>query len=153
MNQIPTITQVKQALHKLAEQKNRPSYEVCTAKEVKYALENGLEHPLIEELPFLELEPKQADKPLKPMVKTHRVSKTRAAKQKKKLDPKMKEEFLVWLKNYKGSLAELARLAKCSNTIFSHIKTGRRGLSAALYDKVITARMSLEGVTNRDGEG
>ena len=50
MKQILTITQVKQALHKLAEQKNRPSYEVCTAKEVKMAFELGLDHPLIEEL-------------------------------------------------------------------------------------------------------
>ena len=50
MKQILTITQVKRLLHKLAEQKNRPSYELCTAKQVKFALENGLDHPLIEEL-------------------------------------------------------------------------------------------------------
>ena len=70
MKQILTITQVKQALHKLAEQKNRPSYEVCTAKEVKMAFELGLDHPLIEELRgLIEFKPVVAE-----VVRTHRVS-------------------------------------------------------------------------------
>lgn len=48
----PTTNQIKEALRILAQRKGRPDYELCTAKEVKYALENGTEHHLIAELPF-----------------------------------------------------------------------------------------------------
>ncbi|WP_096910991.1 MULTISPECIES: hypothetical protein [Acinetobacter] len=148
MNQIPTLTQIRSALHELAAKKNRPDYELCTAKEVKWALEHGIEHPLIKELPFFELEPKKVDKPVDstvPEVKTHRVSKTRLAKQKKKLDPKKKQELIEWIKNYKGSLAEVGRLAQCSTSLFSHIKTGKRGFSFEVYTKIMKAREQLEG--------
>ena len=43
----PTLTQIRTALCILAQRKGRPDYELCIAKQVKYALENGLEHHLI----------------------------------------------------------------------------------------------------------
>ena len=46
----PTLTQVRQALCILAQRKCRPDYELCTAKQVKFAVDNGLDHPLTEEL-------------------------------------------------------------------------------------------------------
>lgn len=46
----PTLTQVRTALQNLAAKKGRPDYELCTAKQVKFALEHGLDHPLIEEV-------------------------------------------------------------------------------------------------------
>ena len=46
----PTLTQVRTALQNLTAKKGRPDYELCTAKAVKRALENGTEHHLIEEL-------------------------------------------------------------------------------------------------------
>lgn len=141
---VPNLTQVRQALKLLAKRKGRPDYELCTVKEVKCALEYGLEHPLIKELPFFELEPKQADKPLKPVLKTHRVSKTRAARQKIAIDPKLKKEFVEWLISYEGSLAELGRLSKCSASHFSHIKTGKRSFSFDVYSRIMKARKELE---------
>ena len=48
----PTLTQVRTALQNLAAKKGRPDYELCTAKQVKYAMDNGLEHHLIAELTF-----------------------------------------------------------------------------------------------------
>ncbi|OBY76248.1 hypothetical protein NG55_04430 [Acinetobacter gyllenbergii] len=142
---VPNLTQVRQALKLLAERKGRPDYELCTAKEVKCALEHGLEHPLIKELPFFELEPREEDKPLKPVVKTHRVSKTRAARQKIEIDPEVKKELIDWLVSYKGSLAELGMLSKCSASLFSHIKTGKRGFSFDVYTRIMKARKELEG--------
>ena len=62
----PTLTQVRAALRILAQRKGRPDYELCTAKQVKYALENGLDHHLIAELPFFEIMQKEQEKPLKP---------------------------------------------------------------------------------------
>ena len=50
----PTLTQVRTALQNLAAKKGRPDYELCTAKAVRYALENGLDHHLIgEALPLI----------------------------------------------------------------------------------------------------
>ena len=46
----PTLTKVRTALQNLAAKKGRPDYELCTAKAVKRALENGLEHHLIEDV-------------------------------------------------------------------------------------------------------
>ena len=62
----PTLTEVRIALSKLAKQKGRPDYELCLAKQVKFALENGLEHHLIAELPFFEVLPQEEDESLKP---------------------------------------------------------------------------------------
>jgi len=42
----PTLTEVRTALQNLAAKKGRPDYELCTAKAVKRALENGTEHHL-----------------------------------------------------------------------------------------------------------
>ena len=44
----PTLTQIRTALCILAQRKGRPDYEICTAKAVKRALENGTEHHLID---------------------------------------------------------------------------------------------------------
>ena len=69
----PTLTQVRTALCILAQRKCRPDYELCTAKAVRYALENGLDHPLIEELRgLIEFKPVVAE-----VVRTHRVSHAR----------------------------------------------------------------------------
>lgn len=150
MNQIPKITQVKQALHKLAEQKNRPSYEVCTAKEVKYALENGLEHPLIEELiGLIEFKPVVAE-----VVRTHRVSHARLVKQRVYPTAEQAKDIVDWIRNYGGRLVDVARIAGCAHSTLSLIKSGtRHSFTLDMYNKMNTARMSLEGVTNRDGEG
>jgi len=59
----PTLTEVRTALQNLAAKKGRPDYELCTVKAVKRALENGLEHHLIAELPFFEVLPREEDKP------------------------------------------------------------------------------------------
>ncbi|WP_336165247.1 hypothetical protein [Acinetobacter ursingii] len=63
----PTLTQIRAALQNLAAKKGRPDYELCTAKEVKYAMDNGIEHHLIAELPFFEIT-KEIDKPLRDVV-------------------------------------------------------------------------------------
>ena len=60
----PTLTQVRTALQNLAAKKGRPDYELCTAKAVKHALESGIEHHLIAELPFFEIKQKEQDKPV-----------------------------------------------------------------------------------------
>lgn len=150
MKQIPTITQVKQALQKLAEQKNRPSYEVCTAKEVKYALENGLEHPLIEELRgLIELKPVVVE-----AVRTHRVSHARLVKQRVYPTAEQAKDIVNWIRTYSGRLVDVARIAGCAHSTLSLIKSGaRHSFTLDTYNKMNNARMSLEGVTNRDGEG
>lgn len=148
MKQIPTITQVKQALHKLAEQKNRPSYELCIAKQVKYAMENGLEHHLIEEvLPLIAapvvVEEVVAVKPKRPK---HRVSKARVAKKREYPTTAQIAELTTWLNVYQGSHVALARMAGCSHSILSHIKLGKRNCTLDIFNKVSEARKQLEGM-------
>ncbi|MCJ0828671.1 hypothetical protein MN869_09450 [Acinetobacter sp. NIPH1876] len=130
---VPNLTQVRQALKLLAKRKGRPDYELCTVKEVKCALEYGLEHPLIKELPFFELEPKQADKPLKPYG---------TREYPKPIDRK---EMEIWLKNYDGNWNDLAALAGCSVWNLRHIKHGRINCTLNMYNKVMKARKELKG--------
>ena len=149
MKQIPTITQVKQALHKLAEQKNRPSYELCTAKQVKYAMENGLEHHLIEEVLPLIAVPKVVVEEVvvvKPKRPKHRVSKARVAKKREYPTTAQIAELTTWLNIYEGSHAALARMAGCSDSILSHIKHGKRNCTLDIFNKVSEARKQLEGM-------
>ena len=149
MKQIPTITQVKQALQKLAEQKNRPSYEVCTAKEVKMAFELGLDHPLIEDVLPLIAVPKVVVKEavvVKPKRPKHRVSKARVAKKREYPTTAQIAELTTWLNVYEGSHAALSRLAGCSHSILSHVKLGTRNCTIDIFNKVIEARKQLEEV-------
>lgn len=132
MNQIPTITQVKQALHKLAEQKNRPSYEVCTAKEVKYALENGLAHPLIRDLPFDDFKPREEDKPARP------------CGTRQYPEPRQRKEMEDWLKSYEGKREYLAELAECTPSNIGHIIAGRINCTLEMYNKLTNARKKLK---------
>ena len=143
MNQIPTITQVRQALHKLAEQKNRPSYEVCTAKEVKQAFELGLDHPLIGDLKSLIVfSPEVSD-----VVRSHRVSRARLVKQRVYPTAEQAQDIVNWIRSYKGRLVEVARLAGCAHSTLSLIKSGTRtAFTLELYNKIMKARKELEGV-------
>lgn len=149
MKQILTITQVKQALHKLAEQKNRPSYEVCTAKEVKMAFDLSLDHPLIEEVLPLIAVPKVVVEEVvvvKPKRPKHRVSKARLAKKRQYPTTAQLKELVEWLNSYDGSHAALSRLAGCSHSILSHVKLGTRNCTLDIFNKVSEARKQLEGM-------
>lgn len=139
MNQIPTITQVKQALHKLAEQKNRPSYEVCTAKEVKYALENGLEHPLIEEL-----RPLIVDRVIPTeIIYDKKVSHARLTK--RRVYPTRAQEIGVisWLNNCGYSLSKISRVADCGGSTLSQVRRGKQKFTMDVYNKIIYAQKEL----------
>ena len=78
----PTLTQIRTALCILAQRKGRPDYELCTAKAVKRALENGTDHHLIEEVLLLTAAPVVVKEAVvvKPKRPKHRVSKARVAK-------------------------------------------------------------------------
>ncbi|WP_335954030.1 hypothetical protein [Acinetobacter higginsii] len=133
---VPNLTQVRQALKLLAERKGRPDYELCTAKEVKCALEHGLEHPLFKELPFFELEPKQADKPLKPF---------KPAPARMYPTDEELSGLVAWLKDFNGMQKDIADLADCSPSSISYIRTGRKPCSLEMYNKLNAARKQLEG--------
>lgn len=140
----PTLTEIRTALQNLAIKKGRPDYELCTAKEVKYALENGLEHHLIDELPFFEVEPKEQDEPLLPMAKVHRVSKTRLSKKREYPTKEETQEFLAWLHQYEGSFKRIARQAGCAHSTISLIRSGARNFTLDTYNKIMKARKELE---------
>lgn len=148
MNQIPTTTQVKQALHKLAEQKNRPCYEVCTVKEVKYALENGLDHPLIDEL-----RPLIVDRviPTEIIYEKNVLSKEQV---EKRLYPTKEQEVEIvrWLNESGHQPRYVSKIAGCAEATISMIRKRKNKFSLHMYNKINAARMSLEGVTNHDKE-
>ena len=146
----PTLTQVRTALQNLAAKKGRPDYELCTAKAVKRALENDLDHPLIEELRgLIEFKPVVAE-----VVRTHRVSRARLVKHRVYPTAEQAKDIVDWIRSYGGRLADVARIAGCAHSTVSLIKSGtRHSFTLDMYNKINTARMSLEGVTNRDGEG
>ena len=145
----PTLTEILTALQNLAIKKGRPDYELCTAKAVRYALENGFDHHLIEEVLPLIAAPKvfvEVVAVVKPKRPRHRVSKARVAKKRKYPTTTQIAELTTWLNSYEGSHAALARMAGCSHSILSHIKLGTRNCTLDIFNKVSEARKQLDGV-------
>ena len=134
----PTLTQVRTALQNLAAKKGRPDYELCTAKQVKYAMDNGLEHHLIAELPFFEIKkPEVKEEPLKPTKPVEpRVFTTEA----------QAFEIVTWLKNFNGLYKDLAKMVGCNRSMLIHLKTRRSRCTLDMYNKIMKARKELEGV-------
>lgn len=145
----PTLTQIRTALCILAQRKGRPDYELCTAKQVRFALENGTEHHLIEDVLPLTAAPKVVVEEVvvvKPKRPKHRVSKARVAKKREYPTTAQIAELTTWLNVYQGSHAALARMAGCSDSILSHIKHGKRNCTLDIFNKVSEARKQLEEV-------
>lgn len=131
----PTLTEIRTALQNLAAKKGRPDYELCCAKQVKFALENGLEHHLIAELPFFEIKLKEQDKPVvKEPIKRGYPTDAQAL------------EVVIWLNNFNGLYRELAQKIGCDCAVLSNIKAKRRNVTLDMYNKIMKARKKLEGV-------
>ena len=132
----PTLTEVRTALQNLAAKKGRPDYELCTVKAVKRALENGTEHHLIAELPFLLVieKPEVKEKPLRDVVPRRYPTDAQAL------------EIVTWLKNFQGRYVDLAKIAGCKKGSIHHIKAGRTNCTLEMYKKLTKARKELEGV-------
>ena len=131
----PTLTQVRTALQNLAVKKGRPDYELCLAKQVKFALENGLEHHLIAELPFFEIKKLDVkEEPLRDVVPRSYPTEAQAL------------EIVTWRKNFQGRYVDLAKIAGCQNGSIHHIKAGRTNCTLEMYKKLTKARKELEGV-------
>ena len=145
----PTLTEIRTALQNLAAKKGRPDYELCTAKQVKFALENGLDHHLIEELKgLIEFKPVVDE-----VVRTHRVSHARLVKHRVYPTAEQAKDIVDWIRSYGGRLVDVARIAGCAHSTLSLIKSGtRHSFTLDMYNKINTARMSLENMTNRDKE-
>ena len=138
----PTLTEVRTALQSLAAKKGRPDYELCTAKQVRDALEHGLDHPLIEEVRgLIEFKPVVAE-----VVRTHRVSHARLVKHRVYPTAEQAKDIVDWIRSYGGLLADVARIAGCSHTTLSQIRSGTRNFTLDTYNKIMKARKELEGM-------
>lgn len=131
----PTLTEIRRALQGLALKKGRQDYELCTAKQVKYALDNGLEHHLIAELPFFEVLPREEDKPSRP---------TKPTGQRGFITDTQALEVVIWLKNFNGLYKDLAEMIGCSKSMLIHIKARRNRCTFEMYNKIMKAREKLE---------
>ena len=128
----PTLTQVRTALQNLAAKKGRPDYELCIAKAVKRALENGTEHHLIAELPFFEIKkPEVKEESLRDVVPGSYPTEAQAL------------EIVIWLKNFNGLYSDLAKMVGCNKSMLAHIKTRRSKCTLAMYKKLTKAREEL----------
>ena len=145
----PTLTEIRAALQNLAEKKGRPDYELCTAKEVRYALENGLDHHLIEELRGL-IQERTIPQDI---TQVKKVSHARLVKHRVYPTAEQAKDIVDWIRSYGGRLVDVARIAGCAHSTLSLIRSGtRHSFTMDVYNKIMKARMSLEGVTNRDKE-
>ncbi len=139
----PTLTEIRTALRILAQRKGRPDYELCTAKQVKYALENGLDHPLIEELRGL------IQERTIPQDITHdkKVSHARLVKHRVYPTAEQAKDIVDWIRSYGGRLVDVARIAGCAHSTLSLIRSGaRRSFTLDMYNKIMKARKELEGM-------
>jgi len=131
----PTLTEVRAALRILAQRKGRPDYELCTAKAVKRALENGTEHHLIAELPFFEIKkPEVKEEPLRDVVPRSYPTEAQSL------------EIVTWLKNFNGLYKDLAKMVGCNSSMLIHLKTRRSRCTLDMYNRIMKARKKLEGV-------
>ena len=61
------------------------------------------------------------------------------------------KDIVDWIRSYGGRLVDVARIAGCAHSTLSLIKSGtRHSFTLDMYNKINTARMSLEGVTKHD---
>lgn len=139
----PTLTEILTALQNLAMKKGRPHYELCTAKEVRYALENGLDHPLIEELRGL-IQERTIPKDI-----THdkKVSHARLVKHRVYPTAEQAKDIVDWIRGYGGRLVDVAKIAGCAHSTLSQISSGaRHSFTLDIYNKIMKARKELEGM-------
>jgi len=139
----PTLTQVRAALRILAQRKGRPDYELCTAKAVKYALENGLEHHLIEELRGL-IQERTIPQDI---TQDKKVSHARLVKHRVYPTAEQEKDTVDWIRSYGGRLVDVARIAGCAHSTLSLIRSGtRHSFTMDVYNKIMKARKELEGM-------
>ncbi len=139
----PTLTEIRTALRILAQRKGRPDYELCIAKHVRFALENGLDHPLIEELRGL------IQERTIPQDITHdkKVSHARLVKHRVYPTAEQAKDIVDWIRSYGGRLVDVARIAGCAHSTLSLIRSGaRRSFTLDMYNKIMKARKELEGM-------
>jgi len=136
-----TLTQVRTALCILAQRKCRPDYELCTAKAVRYALENGLDHHLIEELRGL-IQERTIPQDI---TQVKKVSHARLVKHRVYPTAEQEKDIVDWIRSYGGRLANAARIAGCAHSTLSQIRSGtRRSFTMDVYNKIMKARKELE---------
>lgn len=139
----PTLTQIRTALCILAQRKGRPDYELCIAKQVRFALENGLEHPLIEELRGL-IQERTIPQDI---TQVKKVSHARLVKHRVYPTAEQAKDIVDWIRSYDGRLVDVARIAGCAHSTLSLIKSGtRRSFTLDMYNKIMKARKELEGM-------
>ena len=137
----PTLTEIRAALQNLAEKKGRPHYELCTAKAVRYALENGLEHHLIEELRGL-IQERTIPQDI---TQDKKVSHARLVKHRVYPTAEQAKDIVDWIRSYGGRLVDVARIAGCAHSTLSLIRSGtRRSFTLEMYNKIMKARKELE---------
>ena len=138
----PTLTQVRTALQNLAAKKGRPDYELCTAKQVRFALENGLDHLLIEELRGL-IQERTIPQDI---TQVKKVSHARLVKHRVYPTAEQAKDIVDWIRSYGGRLVDIAAKADCRYSSLSRIRTGDKKFTLDLYNKIMKARKELEGV-------
>ena len=138
----PTLTQVRTALQNLAAKKGRPDYELCTAKAVKRALENGLDHHLIEELRGL-IQERTIPQDI---TQVKKVSHARLVKHRVYPTAEQAKDIVDWIRSYGGRLVDIAAKADCRYSSLSRIRTGDKKFTLDLYNKIMKARKELEGM-------
>ena len=139
----PTLTEIITALQNLAMKKGRPHYELCTAKEVRYALENGLEHHLIEELRGL-IQERTIPQDI---TQVKKVSHARLVKHHVYPTAEQAKDIVDWIRSYGGRLVDVAKIAGCAHSTLSQIRSGtRRSFTLDMYNKIMKAREELEGM-------
>ena len=139
----PTLTQVRTALCILAQRKGRPDYELCTAKAVRYAIENGLDHLLIEELRGL-IQERTIPQDI---TQVKKVSHARLVKHRVYPTAEQAKDVVDWIRSYGGRLVDVARIAGCAHSTLSLIRSGaRHSFTLDMYNKIMKARKDLEGM-------
>ena len=138
----PTLTQILTALQNLAMKKGRTHYELCTAKQVKFALENGLDHHLIEELRGL-IQERTIPKDI---TQDKKVSHARLTKRRVYPTREQEIEVISWLNNCGYSLPKISRVANCGGSTLSLIRRGKQKFTMDVYNKIVKARKELEGM-------
>ena len=134
-----TITEIKQQLKKLAAEKGRPDYDLCVVRDVKHAIDNNLNHPLLSELDFTK------NKPIEVCLSAPK-KRGEIPDSRKRPEKSQEIDLVNWLNRCGMPLYEIAAEAGLSGSIISLIKARRRKVTLYTYKRIIAAREALSGV-------
>ncbi|WP_262470791.1 hypothetical protein [Acinetobacter sp. WU_MDCI_Abxc22] len=129
------LSEIRDQLAIVAQRNGRPPYDLCVLKAVRFAVENGTEHPLKEHL----IKVKQAKKQLEIIRNPSNKSGPKMAQ----ATQEEIEEMCEWISDENGRQVMLAEEADTTPSVLWRMKR-TSSCTKVLYNRLVKARAAIE---------